>query len=166
MLPSSHRCLKALRFAVLFLLLAVLLGGCATAGNSGGGGGDNPPVVISTTSLPNGQVGSAYNVSLAASGGKVPYTWSLMSGILPAGLTLNDATGAITGTPTASVASAPLRLEVTDSNIPTQSKSVSLTLTISPAPLQITTASLPSGQVGAAYSTTLAASGGTTPYSW
>ena len=166
MLPSSHRCLKALRFAVLFLLLAVLIGGCATAGNSGGGGGDNPPVVISTTSLPNGQVGSAYNVSLAASGGKVPYTWSLMSGILPAGLTLNDATGAITGTPTASVASAPLRLEVTDSNTPTQSKSVSLTLTISPAPLQITTASLPSGQVGAAYSTTLAASGGTTPYSW
>ncbi len=123
-------------------------------------------LAITTTSLPSGQVGTAYSATLAATGGTSPYSWSLTSGTLPAGLTLNAATGAISGTPTATANATALTFMVTDSSVPMQSKSVNLTLTIAPVTLAITTTSLPSGQVGTAYSATLAASGGTSPYSW
>jgi hypothetical protein len=55
---------------------------------------------ISTKSLKAGTHGKAYKGALKAAGGKTPYTWSLFSGSLPAGLTLNSSTGAITGIPT------------------------------------------------------------------
>jgi len=57
------------------------------------------PVQITTTSLPAGQVQSAYSATLQASGGTSPYTWSVAGGQLPPGLTLG-ASGAISGTPT------------------------------------------------------------------
>ncbi len=59
-----------------------------------------PPVI--TLSCPTGtaQVGIAYASALTASGGVAPYTFSITSGALPPGLTLNTSTGAITGTPT------------------------------------------------------------------
>jgi uncharacterized repeat protein (TIGR01451 family) len=44
--------------------------------------------------------GKPFSVVLAVSGGVPPYTFSITSGALPAGLTLNPGTGAITGTPT------------------------------------------------------------------
>ncbi len=56
-------------------------------------------VSISTASLPSGDQGDPYAVTLAASQGTAPYTWSLRNSSLPAGLTLS-ATGDITGTPT------------------------------------------------------------------
>ena len=59
-----------------------------------------PPPAITTNALPGGQVGAAYNQSLSASGGVTPYAWSVVSGGLPAGLTLSSA-GVISGTPTA-----------------------------------------------------------------
>jgi Putative Ig domain len=123
-------------------------------------------LTITTTSLPNGQVGSAYSYSLAAKGGTTPYTWFITSGALPAGLSLNPSTGAITGTPTTAVSAVPLTIQVKDSETPQQARSENLTLTIAPETLSITTGSLPSGQVGVAYSPTLAATGGTTPYAW
>ncbi len=57
-------------------------------------------VGISTSSLPDGQLGEAYNESLSASGGAQPYSWSVTSGSLPDGLNLNSNTGVISGTPT------------------------------------------------------------------
>jgi hypothetical protein len=63
---------------------------------------NSPPVAtltITTTSLPNGRVTVAYSQTLQATGGTQPYTWSLASGALPKGLTLNAATGVISGTP-------------------------------------------------------------------
>src|SRR5207249_90934 len=56
-------------------------------------------VKITTTSLPNGTAQAAYSVTLQATGGTLPYTWSVSSGQLPAGLTLG-ASGTISGTPT------------------------------------------------------------------
>ncbi|GGF42590.1 hypothetical protein GCM10011519_15550 [Marmoricola endophyticus] len=62
--------------------------------------------------LPAGLVGKAYSASLAARGGKAPYTWSASG--LPGGLTINPSTGTISGTPTAQ-ASAKVTVTVTDS---------------------------------------------------
>ena len=52
-----------------------------------------------TTALPNAQVGTAYSQTITATG-TTPITWSIDSGSLPAGLTLNSVTGIISGTPT------------------------------------------------------------------
>jgi Putative Ig domain len=69
-------------------------------------------IKISTSSLPNGQSGTAYSTTLTATGGVSPYTWSLTGRSLPAGLTLNASTGAITGTPSACHCSAMTGLKV------------------------------------------------------
>lgn len=58
------------------------------------------PVSVTTASLPDGVQNSAYSQTLAATGGLGSYTWSVISGSLPTGLSLNSGTGAITGTPT------------------------------------------------------------------
>jgi hypothetical protein len=61
--------------------------------------GGEPPT-IGTATLSNGTVGTAYSQTLQATGGTQPYAWEVTAGTLPAGLSLNASTGAITGTPT------------------------------------------------------------------
>ena len=74
----------------------------------------NPPaLVITTSSLPAGTVGVAYSQALGASGGTPPYTWSVASGSLPAGLSL-AAGGTISGTP-GTAGSSSFTVRVTDS---------------------------------------------------
>jgi len=70
------------------------------AAGSGAASGDAIPE-ITTSGLANGRVGQAYNHSLQAVG-STPITWSIQSGALPPGLTLNANTGAVTGTPSSS----------------------------------------------------------------
>jgi Putative Ig domain len=57
-------------------------------------------VSILTTSLPDGSVGIPYSALLLGIGGFMPYTWAVISGSLPPGLTLNSSTGNISGIPT------------------------------------------------------------------
>jgi Putative Ig domain len=57
-------------------------------------------LTITTTSLPFAVVGTSYSASLTASGGQPPYQWSIGSGSLPAGLTLNASTGILSGSTT------------------------------------------------------------------
>lgn len=59
----------------------------------------NYPLVITTLSLPSATVGSSYSGTLNASGGIAPYTWTVISGALPPGLSLSTS-GVISGTPT------------------------------------------------------------------
>ena len=59
------------------------------------------PLQVTSSQLPDGTVGAAYSSTLSASGGSAPYVWSVLTGALPAGLTLTTA-GTITGTPTTS----------------------------------------------------------------
>jgi hypothetical protein len=123
----------------------------------------SPALAISTTSLSNGTVGSNYSATLEASGGNSPYTWKLTDGSLPTGTTLNS-TGVISGTPT-TAATYNFTVLVTDTNSLTASKTLSI-ITSNPPPLSITTSSLSNGTVNASYSSTLAASGGNSPYTW
>jgi hypothetical protein len=126
-----------------------------------------PPLAITTSSLPNGTVGVAYSQTLQASGGTGGYSWSIVSGSLPAGINLSvDPTsraGNLTGTPT-TAGRYDFVVRVTDSSTQIADKPLSITVVV--PPLTITTSSLPNGTVGVAYSQTLQASGGTGGYSW
>jgi hypothetical protein len=127
------------------------------------------PLSITTPSLPNGTVGQSYTAPLlTASGGTAPYTWSLNSGSsLPPGLSLG-ADGSITGTPTTvGTTSTPFTVQDSTSTNP-QSATTSISITINSAsvPPTITTDSLPEGKRNQVYAATLAASGGTSPYTW
>jgi PKD repeat protein len=57
-----------------------------------------PPIVITPESLPAASAGSTYTQPLSATGGSSPYTFGVVGGALPDGLSLND-TGTISGTP-------------------------------------------------------------------
>ena len=119
------------------------------------------PLSITSSSLPTALAGSAYSTSLAANGGSTPYTWSLLSGALPSGLTLSSS-GVITGTPSANGTYA-FTAQVADTTSQTVSKS--LAITVAPG-LSITTVSLANALAGSNYSTNLAAGGGAGPYTW
>src|SRR5664279_1998405 len=121
-----------------------------------------PPLQVTTSSLLPGTQGVYYTSPLAATGGVPPYSWSLTTGSLPAGLTLSG-TGVIAGTPIAS-GSVPITVQATDTQMNTAS--ADLTLTINPGPLLITTKALPAGTTSVPYSATLGAVGGTPPYTW
>ena len=122
------------------------------------------PLTITTPpQLPSGQVGTFYSQALSVSGGAPPYSWGVLSGAPPAGLSLSNA-GMITGTPT-SAGTSSFTVSVTDfllDSHPTQTFSITIasgvTVTVNPT--------LPSGNVGTFYSRALTASGGVAPYVW
>lgn len=118
---------------------------------------------VTTAALADGISGALYSQTLAATGGTPPYSWSIQSGALPSGLSMN-AGGTITGTPTATGASS-FVVRVADSAGAEATRS--LTLNVTPGnTVQITTAGLPPGIAGMAYSATLSAINGMAPYVW
>jgi len=123
------------------------------------------PVEVTTVSLPAAVVGTPYTATLTAAGGVPTYTWSIPAGTLPAGLTLDPTTGVISGTPSAP-ANASFTVEVTDSGSPPASAVASEVITLTVAPLAVTTTTLPIATSGLPYSATLAAAGGIPPYTW
>lgn len=74
----------------------------------------NGALTITTTTLAAGTVGVPYQATLAAAGGVFTRTWSLLSGVLPPGITLSTS-GLLTGIPTAP-ARAQLTVSVSDSS--------------------------------------------------
>ncbi len=56
-------------------------------------------LAITTKALPAAVVGVAYNLPVGLAGGLPPYTWSIVAGSLPTGLSIDPATGTIVGTP-------------------------------------------------------------------
>jgi hypothetical protein len=128
----------------------------------------NPGLLtVTTNGLLSGNVGTAYNQTLAASGGIPGYVWSLDAGSnpLPSGLSLNSS-GVISGTPTTAGTTA-ITVKVTDSVGSTATKQLSLTINPSGVvPVTITTTTLPGGTVGSVYSTAVVASGGTGTLTW
>lgn len=121
---------------------------------------------ITTTSLPTATTGKAYSATIAVTGGAGTLTYSISIGTLPAGLTLNSSTGAITGTPTGSGGTANFTYKVTDSSSAgAMSATQNLSITVSGG-LAITTTTLPNDLLNTAYSATLQATGGTGTLTW
>lgn len=127
-----------------------------------------PQLIVTTTALTNGTAGSNYTSTLSATGGVTPYTWSIVTGSLPSGLSLNAATGAIAGAlPSGPGGVFPITVKVTDSGTnPQQSQTFSGTINITPSVLTITTTSLVNGVVGTAYSAPVASVGGNGAITW
>ena len=86
-------------------------------------------VIITTNLLPNGISNLSYSSTLAVSGGMAPYSWSISSGTLPAGLSLTGS-GVISGVPTAA-GSSTFTVRVQDSSSPKQNATRPFTITIS-----------------------------------
>lgn len=121
-----------------------------------------PRLVISTVSLAPALAGTPYTAKLEAAGGG-DQTWSLVSGSLPAGLTL-AANGTLSGTPSAPTPD-PVSFTVKVAD-PSRSDTKALALDVV-TPLAVTQTTLPVSEVGRAVrATTLAATGGRAPYAW
>jgi hypothetical protein len=150
--------IRRLLLCLLALSLTLSFIACGSGGSS-----STSPLTITTSTLPAGVINAPYNVTLVAAGGATPYAWSLLSGNLPAGLSLSRA-GVISGTPSAAGTSS-FSVAVADSQHPPSIATATLSLAVSAA-LQITTSNLVGGSIGVGYSQTLAATGGLSPYSW
>ncbi|MCS4279015.1 putative Ig domain-containing protein [Stenotrophomonas rhizophila] len=123
----------------------------------------SPTITVDPPVLPNGTVAATYGQGVTAAGGTAPYTFSISSGTLPAGLTLAS-NGQITGTPSAAGA-ATFTIVATDANAQTGSRSYSITMA---APTLVLTPA--SGALSASYDTpytqALITSGGIGPYTY
>jgi large repetitive protein len=123
-----------------------------------------PPSILTNSPLPNGDIGDPYTQTLVGINGIPPYTWSMISGNLPTGLTFSSG-GVISGTPTTSGTSS-FTIQLADSDTPPQTATKAYTITIN-EPLTIeTTSPLPHGEVSVSYSQTITASGGSGSYTW
>jgi type II secretory pathway component GspD/PulD (secretin) len=127
-------------------------------------------LAISTTSLSDGVVGATYNAVLQATGGSGAVTWSIATGSLPAGLALDGASGAITGTPAAGAGgtTSNIAVKATDSATPPDSVTTSLSIVIHTAAptFAISTAELSNGSIGTPYDQILAVMRGKSPFAW
>ena len=108
----------------------------------------NDVLRIDTLAAATGATGAAYTDTIRARGGVAPYTFSIVEGALPAGLTLGAGTGVISGTMPA--AGTQFRVRVTDSSSP--ANTVERPFTIVPGGQVTTLTAPPVGSVGAAYS--------------
>lgn len=125
-----------------------------------------PSITLSPTTLASPAVGTAYSASVSASGGNGSYSYSVASGALPPGLSLNPASGAITGTPT-SGGSFTFTISAADTTTGAgapYSGSQSYTVTVGAPTIAVSPTSLSAATVGTSYSASLTASGGTAPY--
>ena len=129
-----------------------------------------PAITLTPPTMPNGTVGVAYSQTILGNGGAPPYSFTVTSGTLPAGLTLTSA-GVLAGTPTTAGTST-FTVQGTDTN--GCLGTIAYTIIIAAAPpvppvcptITLSPSTLPNGTVGVAYSQTILGSGGTAPYSF
>jgi hypothetical protein len=115
--------------------------------------------------IPNGTVGTAYNVQLNVNGGVFPYDYSLSAGSLPTGLTLTAA-GLFVGTPS-QAGNFTISVKVTDANGCTGSQNYVLVVSAANCPaITVNPDNLPNATNGMSYSQQLTASGGTPAYTF
>ncbi len=140
-----------------------------------------PKLSVTIAPLPAAIPNSRYSGSIATQGGAPPLTWTMTSGTLPPGLSLNSSNGQITGIPIDESNAMPkvvypatyvFDLQVQDSQLPKPQiepvPPAQFSITVqAPQPLLISTPSpLATGLTATAYSATLNATGGVPPYTW
>ncbi|HEY9842842.1 MAG TPA: putative Ig domain-containing protein, partial [Candidatus Obscuribacterales bacterium] len=126
-------------------------------------------LAISTTTLPTGVLNFNYNVPLAVVNGSGSYRWSVLSGNLPVGLSIDPNTGQIFGTPT-QTGTFSFEVQVIDNQKALVARRTMFIL-ISDTDnglnnLSILTDDLPSAVVDRRYSRILEINGGSAPFSW
>lgn len=141
-------------FALLALFAAIIFSTMVSRASS-------TSVTITTDLLPSGKFQTNYNGGLSASGGTLPYSYTSTG--LPQGLFLNASSGVISGQPL-QAGSFTVTVTAIDS-MSSASTPKTITLTVAPPTVIVTTASLAGGTFLAPYSaTSLNASGGAGPY--
>jgi para-nitrobenzyl esterase len=123
--------------AILGVLPFVWLAGCASEPPT-------PPLMIATAAVASGTVGTAYQQTIQATGGKGPFSWSLSDGMLPAGLSLGNTSSEnllISGLPVSLQTSANFTISVTDSRGSTDGQQYTISIAA------MTLATTQSGQV-------------------
>jgi hypothetical protein len=124
------------------------------------------PLQITPVILANAQAGVPFQFGLSATGGVLPYEWSVGSGTLPSGLSIGAGSGIISGTPLKG-GQFDFSVQVSDSSSPIRQTAMkALTLSILAFTLQINSVTLPNGQVGVPFPARVSGSGGVTPYTW
>ncbi|CAH0303949.1 MULTISPECIES: MBG domain-containing protein [unclassified Pedobacter] len=121
-----------------------------------------PTVVLNPVTLPDPVLTVAYSQQLSSTGGIAPYTYLVGAGALPAGLSLSS-TGLISGTPTAS---GTFNFSIFSSDISPFNGVRAYSVTVAPAVITISPATLPDAVVGSAYSQSLSSTGGVLPYTY
>jgi Putative Ig domain/Matrixin len=123
-----------------------------------------PPAIDSSGPL-QASAGAPFSYQLTVAGGTSPYTWSIVSGALPAGLNLNAQTGLLSGTPATAGAST-FTAQVADSVSRTAQKSFVITVAPTASPLTLNLAATVQAVKGAPFTYQPQATGGTPPYAW
>lgn len=155
---SSNQCIERVSALMFLLALALITSSCATNAAAAGNNGD--ALVVSVTPAS----------ATLTSGAKQQFT-ATVTGTSNTAVTWTASPGAIdrNGLYTAPAVQSPVNAVITATSQANSARTALAAATISPnqiQPLQITTAGLQPGQQGSSYSDTLAASGGTQPYSW
>lgn len=115
-----------------------------------------------TLNYSRGMVGKVYSDTVTAGSGWTPYSFSVVSGAIPTGLTLNASTGAITGTPSAAgTYNFTIRLTDAKGNIVNRAGSIAIA-----AAMALPTTYATPVKEDLAYSSTVVATGGWSPYSY
>ena len=122
---------------------------------------------IKTSELPGGRVGEAYSANLSATGGDNNYTWTVVAGTLPTGLSISKVGGVnkLSGTPSRSGVSTFTLQAASDRFTDTAIYTVEILPALVPLEM-VTSGSLPNATLGSAYSVALTAHGGNPPYTW
>ncbi|WP_294235047.1 GEVED domain-containing protein, partial [Prosthecobacter sp.] len=121
-----------------------------------------PTVTVNPATLTTPTVGTAYSQTLTQTGGNGTITWSVSNGTLPVGLALGSTTGIITGTATSATATSfTIRASDVAGCVGTRTFNVT---PVCPA-MSVSPTSAANGTLGIAYTQTMTASGGKTPYS-
>ena len=126
-----------------------------------------PTIDLTPTTLPDPTQGAAYSAALSASGGTAPYTFSIVGGALPAGMTLNSG-GTLSGTPTNAGPYA-FTVQASDSStgVGPFNGTRSYSGTVQPGIPVLNPATLPNGAIGAAYTAALSVTQGAgAPYTF
>ncbi|MDT3667141.1 autotransporter domain-containing protein [Cronobacter dublinensis] len=179
--PPSHGVVVVSGLSVTYTPLTGYTGSDSFVYHASNSAGDSADATVSLTivapttvtiapasgALPPATTGSAWSQTLSATGGSAPYTWTAHG--LPAGISLNAATGALSGTPTSAGS---FTFSVTVKEAGNISATASYTLVVGAVTPGVTLAvtpaagALPPATTGSAWSQTFAVSGGTAPYRW